>query len=87
MNFMIMDLLDYSQIKSGKFRKTIKPFNIREAVQKVILIQKQKAIDQKLFVHVNFNNIAETNQEAEDLNLFEGTKLYSPIISTDEARV
>jgi len=42
---MIMDLLDYSQIKSGKFRKTIKSFNIREAVQKVILIQKQKAID------------------------------------------
>ena len=32
MNFMIMDLLDYSQIKSGKLRKVIKPFNIREAV-------------------------------------------------------
>ena len=40
MNFMIMDLLDYSQIKSGKFRKVIKPFNIKEAVQKIILIQK-----------------------------------------------
>jgi hypothetical protein len=32
MNFMIMDLLDYSQIKSGNFRKYIKPFNIKEAV-------------------------------------------------------
>ena len=32
MNFMIMDLLDYSQIKSGKFRKTMRNFNIREAV-------------------------------------------------------
>ena len=32
MNFMILDLLDYSQIKSGKFRKVIKPFNIRKAV-------------------------------------------------------
>ena len=32
MNFMVMDLLDYSQIKSGKFRKIIKPFNIKEAV-------------------------------------------------------
>ena len=32
MNFMIMDLLDYSQIKSGNFRKTLKSFNIREAV-------------------------------------------------------
>ena len=32
MNFMILDLLDYSQIKSGNFRKIIKPFNIKEAV-------------------------------------------------------
>ena len=38
MNFMIMDLLDYSQIKSGNFRKIIKPFNIKEAVEKIILI-------------------------------------------------
>jgi hypothetical protein len=38
MNFMIMDLLDYSQIKSGKFRKVIRPFNIIDAVSKVVLI-------------------------------------------------
>ena len=38
MNFMIKNLLDYSQIKSGKFKKIIKPFNIKEAIQKIILI-------------------------------------------------
>jgi hypothetical protein len=28
MNFMVLDLLDYAQIKAGKFRKNIKEFNI-----------------------------------------------------------
>jgi len=32
MNFMVMDLLDYAQIKSGKFRKHIHLFNIRDAI-------------------------------------------------------
>jgi hypothetical protein len=32
MGFMVMDLLDFAQIKAGKFRKSIKFFNIREVV-------------------------------------------------------
>ena len=32
MSSMIQDLLDYSQIKAGKFRKNIKEFNIRDTV-------------------------------------------------------
>ena len=39
MGFLIQYLLDYAQIKAGKFRKNIKKFNIREAVQSVIDIQ------------------------------------------------
>jgi len=38
MTFMVQDLLDYAQIKAGKFRKNIKPFNIREAIQEVMSI-------------------------------------------------
>ena len=38
MSIMVMDLLDYALIKSGKFRKDIKVFNIREAIANVILI-------------------------------------------------
>ena len=36
MNYMIQDLLYFAQIKAGKFRKNIKPFNIRDAIQKVM---------------------------------------------------
>ena len=38
MIFIVADLLDYAQIKAGKFRKQIKPFNIREAVENVMCI-------------------------------------------------
>jgi len=38
MSFIVQDLLDYAQIKAGKFRKQIKPFNIREAVERVMSI-------------------------------------------------
>ena len=38
MTFLVQDLLDYAQIKSGKFRINIKPFNIREMVEKVMCI-------------------------------------------------
>jgi len=30
---MVLDLLDFAQIKAGKFRKNIKKFNIQEAVE------------------------------------------------------
>ena len=38
MKFLVQDLLDYAQIKAGKFRKNIVMFNIREAVEKVMSI-------------------------------------------------
>ena len=36
MEFLVQDLLDYAQIKAGKFRKNIKSFNIKEAIEQVI---------------------------------------------------
>ena len=35
MSSMIQDLLDYAQIKAGKFRKNISCFNIRDTVEKI----------------------------------------------------
>jgi hypothetical protein len=32
MRFMIQDMLDLAQIKSGKFRKNISEFNIKKSV-------------------------------------------------------
>jgi signal transduction histidine kinase len=43
MSFMVQDLLDYAQINANKFRKELKKFNIRESVEKVMCIQRQKA--------------------------------------------
>ena len=38
MSSLIQDLLDYAQIKAGKFRKNITKFNIRDTVEKVMSI-------------------------------------------------
>ena len=40
MDFIIHDLLDFAQIKSGKFRKSIELFSIREAVEETMNIQR-----------------------------------------------
>ena len=43
MGFLVDDLLDYAQLKNGKFRKVIKKFDLREAIEEVILIGSEKA--------------------------------------------
>ena len=59
MGFLIQDLLDYAQIKAGKFRKNIKKFNIREAVQSVIDIQYRQANTRGLKLFSEFIDIPE----------------------------
>ena len=63
MSFLVQDFLDYAQIKSGKFKKNIKPFNIRDAVNKVMSIQKEKAQASKIKFLSNFVNISERPSE------------------------
>ena len=36
MKFMVQDLLDWAQIRSNKFRKNIKYFNIMKSVEAII---------------------------------------------------
>ena len=43
MSFLVDDLLDFSQLNAGKFRRTITTFDLKEAVEEVISIQKDKA--------------------------------------------
>ena len=43
MSYLIQDLLDYGQIKAGKFRKNMTTFNLKNAMEKCIRIQKKKA--------------------------------------------
>jgi len=59
MSFLIHDLLDYAQIKSGKFRKNVELFNIHEAVEEIMCIQRQSAIEANLEFVAIFENIAD----------------------------
>lgn len=43
MAFLVDDLLDFAQLNAGKFRKTVKPFDIIEAMSEVVTIQSEKA--------------------------------------------
>ena len=43
MSFLVDDLLDFAQLNAGKFRKVIKSFDLREAIEEVIQIQADKA--------------------------------------------
>ena len=76
MNFIIQDLLDFAQIKGDKFRKNNLVFNIKDAIEKVMSIQRQKAKDKNLEFDAAFINIG--NEE-------EGQE--SPMICCDEHRI
>ena len=58
MSYMIQDLLDFSQIKGGKFRKNVKAFNIRDAVYEIMKLQQRKAQEKGIEFTAIFENIA-----------------------------
>jgi len=41
--FLVNDILDFAQLKSGMFRKNCQKFNLEDAINEVILVQKMKA--------------------------------------------
>ena len=43
MSFLVDDLLDFAQLNAGKFREIIKEFDVKQAIDEVISIQKDKA--------------------------------------------
>ena len=66
LTFIVQDLLDFAQIKSGNFRKNINDFNILDAVEEVIMIQRRKAHDNNInltFSSVCGNPIIQTDRQ------------------------
>jgi len=57
MIFLVQDLLDFAQIKSGKFRKNLNRFNIRDCVDRVMKIQEKKARTKGIEFISKFKNI------------------------------
>jgi signal transduction histidine kinase len=39
LDFLINDILDFAQLRSGKFRMRVTSFDLREAIEEIILIQ------------------------------------------------
>ena len=79
MNYIIKDILDYSQIKSGMFRPNLSLFNIKDTVQKVMAMQAQKAKDKKINFEVVYKNILD-DQDSLRIGM-------SPDIFSDEQRI
>jgi two-component system, autoinducer 2 sensor kinase/phosphatase LuxQ len=72
-------MLDFAQIKQGKFRTNLEEFDIIEAVKDVMMIQQRKADDNKIKLFSNFVNISKIEQD----NL--GS--FSSLIVTDKQRI
>lgn len=73
MSFLVDDLLDFAQINNGKFRKVAKEFDLKEAVEEVIQIQKEKAKMQGIKLKARFKPqnpdriISMFNQKVEEI--------------------
>ena len=81
MNSMIQDLLDYAQIKVGKFRKNITSFNLREVIEKVVSIMRNKGQAKGIAMPIVYENIAESHEAYQRNYLVDGK--ISPIIQSD----
>ena len=52
----MQDLLDYAQIKAGKFKQNCQLFDIRDSVAKVMKILEQKALAKNLDSTARYEN-------------------------------
>ena len=77
----MQDFLDYAQIKSGKFRINIKPFNIHQTLEKVMCIQREKAVEGGL------EFVAHTPSIRLEEEVASPSCRKSPLVYTDEQRV
>lgn len=57
MTFLVQDLLDYAQIKAGKFRKNISQFDIKMMVEEVMCIQRNEANQKQITFEAHFDDI------------------------------
>jgi len=88
MCFLVQDFLDYAQIKSGNFRINIRLFNVREVVEQVMCIQRQKAIDLGIEFKAVFVNFAEAEGLHSRRGSFNGLrKTFSPMLYSDHQRI
>ena len=80
MTNLIQDLLDYAQIKAGKFRKNLKRFNIHDTIEEIMSIQKRQAEVKNIRLYAEFKGFSQ-----KDLQNRDGSVLpHNQIIYHDE---
>ena len=84
MTFLVQDLLDFAQLKAGKFRKNISKFNIRDTVKKVMRIQRRKADAAGIELIAKFPGLASQEPDYSQMIQQAGR---SPVIMCDESRL
>ena len=88
MGFLIQDLLDFAQIKTGKLRVNVKEFNIREAFEEVMSIQREQATAKGVELHVSYVNICKELNVLDSDQVYDSNyELYSPIMKSDINRI
>ena len=88
MTFLIKDLLDFAQMKTGKFRINIKEFNVRQAFEEVMSIQKEQAKSKGIILRVKYINISESeNVLAKDQRFDKSVEMFSPVMKSDINRI
>lgn len=63
LNYIIQDMLDYAQIRSGNFRKNIVEFDVVQAMDEVMLILQRKAQDFDNRMYATFLNFKKDDYE------------------------
>ena len=85
MTFLIQDLLDYAQLRTGNFRKNLKQFNIREAIEEVMSIQREQARTKGIDLTVNYTNICEAVNVDQSIHF--NQEIFSPEMKSDVNRL
>ena len=59
LHFFVNDLLDFAQIQSNNFKKTLEAFNVKDAIQELIEMQTFQASSKNIKIQCFFNNFME----------------------------
>jgi len=67
LRFLVNDILDFAQIRAGKFRKDISQFDIKEALEEIKLILLFKAEQSGIDIEMDFINFPEHEESKQDV--------------------
>ena len=63
LRFLVNDILDFSQLRAGKFRKDCGNFNIKDSIEEIIMIQQYKADQTGVKIEFDLSNFPEKDQD------------------------